>query len=139
VRLRGRGGRYDHLGQLPLTSLIDVVFLLLIYFIVTAQLTTGESRLTAALTSESRKAGRAADLQPQVVIVDATPDGRGIFRLGERATSDRETLVAVLRDLPKESGVFVKVMGRAPVDATAAAWQACKDAGFTRITYVPVK
>jgi hypothetical protein len=49
----------------------------------------------------------------------------------------REALTGVLRQLPKEAGVVVRVRGDAPVAAAAAAQQACKDAGFTRISYVP--
>lgn len=137
MRLRRRDGGSEHLGQLPLTSLIDVVFLLLIYFLVTSSMMVGESRLTAALQVEKRSAGKSADLQPQIVLVDAAPDGRMLYKLGDRVMKDQESLVGILRSLPKESGVFVKVRDAASVEAGAAALQACKDAGFNRITYVP--
>ncbi|MGE3107380.1 MAG: ExbD/TolR family protein [Phycisphaerales bacterium] len=133
----GRRDSTAHLGHLPLTSLIDVVFLLLIYFLVASSMTVGESKLTAALQVEKRAAGKAADLQPQIVIVDAAPDGSALYKLGERLMRDQDALATILRSLPKESGVFVKVRNGARVEAAAAALQACKDAGFSRITYVP--
>ena len=37
----------------------------------------------------------------------------------------------------KEGGVFVRVSGAAPVSAAAEALQACRDAGFQRVSYVP--
>lgn len=122
---------------LPMTPLIDVVFLLLIYFMVTSSMTPSESRLSSALQTES-KSGRAADLQPQVVLVDVV-DGAVVFIMGERVMRTKRELTQLLVQLPKESGVFVKVEGRAPVRATAAALQACKDAGFSRVTYVPTR
>lgn len=137
MRLKRRDGGGEHLGHLPLTSLIDVVFLLLIYFLVASSMTVGESRLSASLQVEKRAAGKAADLQPQIVVVDAAADGKPLYTLGDRQMRDQESLVQVLRALPKESGVFVKVRDGASVEAGAAALQACNDAGFTRITYVP--
>ena len=122
---------------LPMTPLIDVVFLLLIYFMVTSSITPSESRLSSALQTES-KSGRAADLQPQVVLVDVV-DGAAVFIMGGRVMRTKRELTELLVQLPKESGVFVKVEGRATVRATAAALQACKDAGFAKVTYVPAQ
>lgn len=122
---------------LPMTPLIDVVFLLLIYFMVTSSITPSESRLSSALQTES-KSGRAADLQPQVVLVDVL-DGAAVFIMGGRIMRTKRELTELLVQLPKESGVFVKVEGRATVRATAAALQACKDAGFAKVTYVPAQ
>ena len=122
-------------AMLPMTPMIDVVFLLLIYFMVTSSMTPSESRLSSALQSEN-KSGRAADLQLQIITVDLV-DGKPAFIMGERLMRSREELVDLLRLLPKEGGVFVKVAGRVPVSATAAALQACKDAGFAKVTYVP--
>jgi biopolymer transport protein ExbD len=120
---------------LPMTPMIDVVFLLLIYFMVTSSMTPSESRLTSALQAEN-KSGRAADLQPQIITVDLV-DGQPAFIMGERLMRTKRELVELLRLLPKEGGVFVKVAGRAPVSATATALQACKDGGFAKVTYVP--
>ena len=120
---------------LPMTPMIDVVFLLLIYFMVTSSMTPSESRLSSALQSEN-KSGRAADLQLQIITVDLV-DGQPAFIMGERVMRSRAELVDLLRLLPKEGGVFVKVAGQVPVSATATALQACKDAGFEKVTYVP--
>lgn len=122
---------------LPIASLIDVVFLLLIYFIVTSSMVPSESFLSSSLRAETRAGGHAADLQPQIVLVDMVDD-EPVFVLGGRTIRTRAQLFGVLRQLPKEGGVFVKVTGRAPVSATAAALQACKDAGFRRVSFVPL-
>jgi len=122
--------------RLPMTTMIDVVFLLLVFFMVTATMTPPESELSSALQVERQTGGRSADLTPQVVFVEAGPDGPE-FVVGERRLTSADELLAVLLKLPKEGGVFVRVSNRAPVSAAAAALQASRDAGFTKVSYVP--
>lgn len=122
-------------SHLPLTTLIDVVFLLLIYFLLTASLIPPESELSAALHAEQQDAG-AADLQPQIVTV-TTQGGEPRFQIGTHMVESREMLTELLRELPTEAGVFIRVRDHAPVHAAAAALQASRDAGFVRISYVP--
>lgn len=123
---------------MPLTSLIDVVFLLLIFFMLTSAYVMNESRLSSALQMERSAAGRAADLQPQVVHVEQR-EGRPAFRLGERIVADQAELTSLLAALPKEGGVFVRVTDAAPVEGAAAALQAARDAGFVKVSYVPAR
>ncbi len=134
---RGRAWVNPARHRLPLIALIDVVLFLLLYFMIAGSLAADEAELSSTLRSERAGGGRAADLQPQVILVDVTPDRQVVYRLGERVLKDRPALASLLRQLPKEGGVFIKANGAAPVGATAGALQACKDAGFTRITYVP--
>lgn len=121
--------------MLLMTSFIDVVFLLLIFFILTSTLENPESDLASALRADRQAAG-ASDLQPQIIDV-TTREGRPAFMLGEREARTPEELVWMLRQLPREPGVFVRVAGEAPVHAAATALQAARDAGFTKISYVP--
>ncbi|GIW74245.1 MAG: hypothetical protein KatS3mg103_0767 [Phycisphaerales bacterium] len=134
MRLRPRTDERSQ-GQLPLTPMIDVVFLLLIYFMVTATITPPESRLDSTLRSE-RGSGQQRDLKPQIVTIDQL-DGQVVYRLGSRAFTDRRALAQVLEELPKEGGLFVRVTDRAPWAAVAAVMQEAQDAGFTKRTYVP--
>lgn len=123
--------------RLSLIALIDVVLFLLLYFIIAGTLALPESELSAALRSEKSGSGKGADLTPQVLSVEPGPSGAAVYRLGQRLLQDRASLTATIRELPKEGGIFVKVSGAVPVEAGATALQACKDAGFVRITYVP--
>lgn len=125
----------DPIPKLSLIAFIDVVLFILLYFIMVGNLASPESELASALQT-ARGTSSAGDLAPQVVQVDVI-DSRPVFLVGERVISDRESLTTVLRQLNRESGVFVKVMGRAPVGAAAAAIQACRDAGFVKVSYVP--
>lgn len=119
-----------------LTSLIDVVFLLLIYFMVTSNLTRPEADLPSALKSD-RQGGAAADLTPQVIWVERDAGDRIVYRLGARLLFDKVSLAAVLKELPREAGVFVRGRSNVPWEAVAAGLQACEDAGFEKVTYVP--
>ncbi len=124
-------------GQLPMTSMIDVVFLLLIFFMVTSNFASPEDRLAAGLQAEGRGA-RTQDLQPQVVEVRRVGAEAG-FVIGSNVARSRADLTRVLRSLPREQGVIIKVWGDVPVAAAAAAMQAAADAGFSKRTYVPAE
>ena len=123
--------------RLPLIGMIDVFFLLLVYFVVSATIAQPEDELAAALRQESSQAS-ATDLQPQYVEVQRS-DGGVAYKVGARVLRSREELVQVLSELPKEAGVFLRVNDDAPVWAAAAALQACHDAGYEKLTYVTQK
>ena len=99
---------------LNLASMIDVTFLLLLYFLVTTVLARPEDRLSSSLQTRSESAaGPSADFQPQIVDV-LMLDGRPAFRLGPRVLRDKASLTSVLRELPKSAGLFVHVFDDAP-------------------------
>lgn len=138
MKLSRRHFRLDgfRAGGLPMTSMIDVVFLLLIYFMVTVSATPPESELSSTLSPQSEQPGAGAQLTPQIVHVERAGDA-AVYRLGSHRLTTRAELVRVLRELPKDSGVVVRVANDVPVEAAAAALQACKDSGFTKVSYVP--
>lgn len=123
---------------LNLTSMIDVVFLLLIYFMVTMVIAPTEDELSSTIQTRDPETASASDFQPQIVeVLDV--DGRPGFRLGERTFFEQAPLRETLGGLNLEAGVFVHVHGEVPVGAAASAMQAARDAGFERVTYVPVE
>lgn len=134
---RTKNNHADPLPRLPLTAFIDVVLFLLLYFLIAGSLAEQESELASGLKADSKASG-SADLAPQIVTVGAS-NGKTVFQLGTRSIPDRAALVGILRQLPKDRGVFVKVSSAAPVSGAAAALQACREAGFTKVNYVPTK
>lgn len=120
---------------LPITSMIDVVFLLLIFFLVTSDFSIVEQRIPAALRTDQRGAA-SSELQPQIVTIRLS-GGVPVFVVGERIAPDQPRLTALLRELPREQGVAVRAGPGVSVSAVAAALQAAADAGFTKRTYVP--
>lgn len=123
--------------RLHLASMIDVIFLLLIFFIVNTQFILPESHLDPNIQTQSEKqTASAADFTPQMLTIEVL-DGRPAYVLGSRILRDRGELVQLLGALPKELGIFVLVGDQVPVGFTASAVQSCHDAGFEKITYVP--
>ena len=123
------------LGALPLTSMIDVVFLLLIFFLVTANFAQQEHKLPAALQTEGGGYS-SSDLQPQILQIQMR-SGQPIFVMGEIAVQDRASLNAFLAKLPKEPGIAIKSDPMVPISAVAMALQSARDAGFIKRSYVP--
>lgn len=117
--------------------MIDVTFLLLIYFMVTVVMSEQEDRLSPLLqTRQDSTAGASSDFQVQIVEVLAL-DGEPRYRLGTQVYVDRPSLTEALSNLEREPGVFIQVTDVVPVGFAIAAVQAARDAGFEKVTYVP--
>ncbi len=120
-----------------MTPMIDVIFLLLVYFLLSTTHAPPEAQLDPALRAERVAPGAAADFQPQIVTAGVL-DGRPGFEIASRRVFTKPELVAILDPLPKDGGLFIRGADAAPVSLAAAAIQAATDAGFDRITYVPL-
>ncbi|WP_404296865.1 ExbD/TolR family protein [Halomonas sp.] len=94
--------------EVNLTPLIDVVFLLLIFFMVS---TTFETRQALELELPESTSGVAADVSPVTVVITAT----GLYRLGERELSPAELpgALAAEAEQAREHGLVVEADGRA--------------------------
>ena len=137
MRISRKSARRRQTITLNLASMIDVTFLLLLYFLVTTVLARPEDRLNPSLQTRSESAaGPTSDFQPQIVevlLIEGVPG----FRLGTQILRDKASLTAAMEPLPKSAGLFVHVFGDAPIWAVAAAFQAGHDVGFEHVTYVP--
>lgn len=123
---------------LPMTSMIDVVFLLLIFFMTTMAFQLTERELPSAVRVRSQTAAQASDLQPAVVEI-VRAGGGFRYKLGAREVASREELEDLLRLFTNKSdGAFVRVINQAPFGMAAGAVQACKSAGFSTVVYVPL-
>ncbi len=124
---------------LNLASMIDVTFLLLVYFLLTMAISAKEDHLTSTLqTQRDSSSGETSDFQDQIVDV-LVLNGAPVYRLGTRVFDNRFELSAALEPLPKTVGVFINVYDGVPVGFAAAAIQIARDAGFKQVTYVPAE
>lgn len=124
---------------LSMSSMIDVTFLLLAYFLITTIVTQREDRLSPNLAIDRSSAGSTQqDLEPQVLEVGLR-DGSVAWTIGTRTFTERAALLEALKELPKEPGLFVRVLDGPTVSAAAAAIQCGRDAGFREVTYVPAE
>jgi biopolymer transport protein ExbD len=128
-RKTSRGGQ-----ELNLTSMIDVIFLLLIFFIVSAGFSKNERDLESNLQTQST--GARSNLIP--VVVEIVPVGGSYqYKVGGQTAADAAQLTDVLRRIPtKGNGAFVRVKDDAPFLMAATAVQAAHDAGFLQVNYV---
>lgn len=129
--------RIDPSGlRLPLIALIDVILFLLMYFMLAGSLDSQEAELPTAIRAEQR-AGRGTPETGAPIIDVTTVDGKPQFRVGAHRLSTREELTNVLKQLPTLAGAIIRVADDSTVAAAAAAAQACSDAGFDKISYLP--
>ncbi|MFO7903750.1 MAG: ExbD/TolR family protein [Planctomycetota bacterium] len=125
--------------ELSMASMIDVVFLLLIFFMTTSRFMQTERDLDSGIKVERQSPGQQeSDFEPAIVDV-VRSDGTIVFRLGAREFTKQEELIRVLRQFQnKANGAFVRVGDEVPFDKAAAAVQACKTAEFATVSYVPL-
>ena len=95
---RNRRRTNSRVGQLNLTSMIDVIFLLLIYFVVTANFSADEGVLTAALPQGTGLPRPVATLPPQKIRIQLTV-GADNQVLIERGTQRYPSFTALREDL----------------------------------------
>jgi len=124
---------------LEMTSMIDVVFLLLIFFIVTASFTKTERDLNAVTKADDQSAQtQQSDLEPAVVVIKNSSNGF-VYSIGSNEFTDVDQLAEILENFPnKGDGAFVRASDDAPYGMAASAIQVCKDAEFTGVSYIPL-
>jgi biopolymer transport protein ExbD len=137
MRLTSRHANRAGPLELPMTSMIDIVFLLLIYFLSTTTMIKAEREIEAATQVRRTSGGNREHLEPASVEVTRGAGGF-VMKLGGREFAEQAELTDVLQQFPNKSdGAFVRVHDDAPFALAAAAVQACKSAGFLAVTYVP--
>lgn len=140
MRLTSRSGRHSAQIELQMTSMIDVVFLLLIFFMVTMSFRKTERELDPAVKVQRASASQAAsDLAPPIVEIVRGAAGTFVYRLGGRELTSPAELTELLRQFDnKFDGAIVRAANEAPFEMAASAIQACKDARFSLVTYQPL-
>ena len=123
--------------ELSMTSMIDVVFLLLIFFIVTTTFVRPEREVVSAIkVNEKRAAAQSSKLEPAIVDV-FKQNGEVIFRVGAVKTNELENIKPLLNGYENKSeGAFVRVADNVPFEAAAQAIGACQASGFQTVSYL---
>ena len=112
--------RRESVESPSLSSLIDVVFLLLAYFVPAAAFALPERSLTPAISVDGQGADDSAEVEPQIVRV-RTQRGQLVYQLGAQTHSTLESLRSALRQLPPDPGLVIKAEAGTPFGASAAA------------------
>lgn len=125
--------------ELSVTSMIDVVFLLLIFFLVTTSTVPQERMVDPSLKirnpASTAPITRLDPLSIDVIIVD----GRGRYRAGATVSPDLDGIRPLIDEYPdKSSGALIRLADDAPFGMAAVAVNACREAGFVSISLVPL-
>jgi biopolymer transport protein ExbD len=138
MRLHSKRNRETVL-ELSNTSMIDIVFLLLIFFLATSSFVKAEREYRPSIqVNEKSAASKPNDLEQ--AIVDIVKEGDAfVFQVGQVKIKSDAELIGLLKTLGnKEQGAFVRAPDDAPFDLSARANAACRTAGFVAVTYVPL-
>lgn len=124
----------ENSSAIDISPLIDVVFLLLIFFIVT----TVFVKETGVEVSKPRAAS-AEDLQRQAILIAVTAESR-VWHGGREIGFDgvRAVVAALLEENP-ESPVVIRADAAAPTDATVQVIDAAKLAGASSVSLATEK
>ena len=133
-RHTGRGGQRRRRGPLAstgMTALVDVVFLLLLFLVLTARFIPEERRFDLKLP-ENQRVPVDRYLEPFRIEVLQTAEGTLTTAGGEEVV-ERPALVMRLRGLPPRIPVTVWGGDGVPYSAVVAAYDACVEAGRERV------
>ncbi len=130
-------------GNPALTSLIDVVFLMLIFFVCASIGHIRESLLATELApgsigSELVTKRVERPLGEVWVKLSRTDQGQTLYQTNDRAFDNRDALVRVLRELAglaPEIPVILDIGSGVPWGDVIGVYDACRSAGFTSINW----
>lgn len=117
-------------GNLSLTALIDVVFLLLIFFLVTSEFEEQERRLSIVLPTAT--SATPMTRKPREIVIDV--DAAGLIYLRGQATelAELETLLTLaVADNPTNQSVIIRADGATSFQPVVSVMDMCNRAGIS--------
>ena len=123
--------------QLNMASMVDVVFLLLIFFMCTSSISQLENSLSSQVSQLGPGAGaESADFPPHIIEVQQVPEG-AMWMLGETPCVTFDRLIEELRRLRSgaDAPVLIKGQRNVPFKYMVEALDACHQAGCRRVAF----
>lgn len=122
--------------ELNIASMIDVVFLLLIFFMCTSTFDKMDETISAALPTSSREPQKMKDFDPIQIRIRKSGDGTLVL-IDNSPCSDFEALAAQLKARRAIADVPVIIQGdhEVPFEYMVAALDACYRAQFTKAAF----
>ncbi len=124
--------------QLNMAAMIDVVFLLLIFFMCTSSISLIESSLPGQVSHLGPSSDQELDdMLPYLIRLERVSDGV-LVSLEDRPCATFEDLFDRLREIDILSGegpVLIKGQGTVPYGYMVAALDTCRRAGFRRVAF----
>ncbi|MGL4513925.1 MAG: ExbD/TolR family protein [Lacipirellulaceae bacterium] len=128
--------------NVAMTPMIDVVFLLNVFFLVAASFQQREADLAASVVVEAEPGAGASVLAPpaididEVLVAGVRNGERVVWTVGERQAASRQELTAILREvatIARDLPVTIEAGPDVPLGAVVAAYDAARAAGFDNV------
>jgi len=123
--------------NVPMSSMIDVVFLLLIYFIVTQKEEVPEAHLAVNLPSPNQTQ-QQPQTKPNLLEIEVHP-GQVYIQGAPRSFEIVERTIRSLAKLDPEQTVLIKVNQMARAGDLVRVLDLCRGAGLTQLNVVTLK
>ncbi len=133
--MAGKRKRVQEQAEVPMSSMIDVVFLLLIYFIVTQKDEVSEAHLAVNLPTPNVAQKQQED-PPRPIEITVLADK--VQLQGRTMTTDRivEMLEPRVKDSPEELTVMIKTSTKAHTSNLVEVLDLCRSIGLTQLNVV---
>lgn len=144
---RDRSAASLHAAAMPnMTPMVDIVMVILVFFMATASVMGPEWLLKSALAStKARTSSAPTDVKPVRLAISADGATATLFVTGGAGSpTPMADLERVLKGLAKDAGtaevaVSLDPDDGAPYDAVVKAHEACERAGITKVGTLPGK
>ena len=123
---------HDELPTLNLTSMIDIVFLLIIFFMVATEFSEMEQDIELEVPRVAA-AGTPSERPPKPLVVAVHADGRIELDQQVVTTAELTSQLAAARQTNPQVAVIVRGDGRCEFQTVAAALAACRDANIAEL------
>lgn len=126
--------------EISMTSMIDVVFLLLIFFLVTTTFIKPERQMNSNIQVEQTDAGlQTTEFEPAIVDIFQL-GGQVLYKMGAVKTNDLGRIEKIMASFgDKSAGGFVRVGTDVPFGHPAKVIGAFKANGFVQVSYLPAE
>lgn len=117
-------------GTLSLTPLIDVVFLLLIFFLVTSEFEEQERKLNIVLPTATSAVPMIG--KPREIVIDVDSDGQVYLRGTPTGLSELETLLAAaVANNPTNQSVIIRADRSSTFQPVVSVMDVCNRTGIS--------
>ena len=123
-----------------MTPMIDVVFLLLIFFICTTQFPEFEGKFEVRLPDPGRvRRAAAVDDIPQEIIVRVTNEGKLMVNESEKTAEELVGLLTLLAEMSPKQAVIIDGEAQAIHKHVVRVLNACYTAGVSNISFAALR
>lgn len=125
--------------RVNMTPMIDVTFLLIIFFLLSSHLAQQETQLELCLPSAT-SSQQATDSSRPRLLVNVRPDGRVVLGSSETTRNEMRGRLQIERErLGPDLEVRIRADRSVPYDVVEPILLACADAGIWNVTFAVVK